>query len=51
MRVYSPSPKEINFGVLLLKLDSKGKELHGYGLLSGLDNPKISFAQIDLKLE
>jgi hypothetical protein len=51
LTVRSSSPGEINFGVLLLQLNAKGNELHGHGLLSGLGDPRISLATIDLSRE
>lgn len=51
MTVRSSSATEINFGVLLLQLNAKGNELHGHGLLSGLGDPRISLATIDLRRE
>jgi hypothetical protein len=51
MTVRSSVPKEVNFGVLLLKLDAKGKQLHGYALMSVLDHPRVSLAIVELVAE
>lgn len=49
--VRSLSPQDFSFGVVVLELDAKGKQLKGYGLGNGLSAHGIAFSEVTLSKE